>query len=76
MAYGSSLISAVYIIGFRIAAIGVDFVYTCETIALTLKCDQKLPKSTLCSVAKPKIPVVFLQIGAYSSLQSSLVSYR
>jgi hypothetical protein len=33
MAYGSSLISAVYFIDFHIAAIGVDFVWTCEAIA-------------------------------------------
>ena len=35
VAYGSSLISAVYFIDFHIAAIGVDFVWTCEAIALT-----------------------------------------
>jgi hypothetical protein len=35
MAYGSSLISAVYFIDLHIAAIGVDFVWTCEAIALT-----------------------------------------
>ena len=35
MTYGSSLISAVYFIDFHIAAIGVDFVWTCEAIALT-----------------------------------------
>jgi hypothetical protein len=35
MAYGSSLISAVYVSGFHIAAIGVDCVWTCETIADT-----------------------------------------
>jgi hypothetical protein len=35
VAYGSSLISAVYISGFHIAAIGVDAVWTCETIEHT-----------------------------------------
>jgi hypothetical protein len=35
MTYGSSRISAVYFIDFHIAAIGVDFVWTCEAIALT-----------------------------------------
>jgi hypothetical protein len=35
VACGSSLISAVYISGFYIAAIGVDSVWTCETIAHT-----------------------------------------
>jgi hypothetical protein len=43
MAYGSSLISEVCIIDFHIAAIGVDFVCTCEATALqTVRCSSQL----------------------------------
>jgi hypothetical protein len=41
MAYNSSLISAVYFIDFHIAAIGVDSVWTCETIAPTFNFEDK-----------------------------------
>jgi hypothetical protein len=51
VAYGSSLISAVYISGFHIAAIGVevDSVWTCETIAHT---SNTLPElvNVMCTV--------------------------
>jgi hypothetical protein len=50
VAYGSSLISAVYISGFHIAAIGVDSVWTCETIAHTLNFWAVQVTNSLCDV--------------------------